>query len=120
MKLMPQEIEVRYVLPAIRKEFALVLSKKGIKQKEIAKLLNITPAAVSQYLKDKRGSTKFQKEIQKEIESSIFQIKDNPEIIHKEIFKLTHMIRETAIICDIHRMYDDVPKKCEVCFKNDN
>ena len=35
MKLMPQEVEVRYILPAIRKEFATELKKKSQFDKQI-------------------------------------------------------------------------------------
>ena len=56
MKLMPQEIEVRYILPALRKELAIELSK-DMKQKEVANILNITQSALSQYHKEKRGKT---------------------------------------------------------------
>jgi predicted transcriptional regulator len=43
------------LLPAIRREFSILLYKKGMKKKEIAEMLNITQSAVSQYLKMKRG-----------------------------------------------------------------
>ncbi len=117
MKLMPQEIEVRYVLPALRKQFTLALAKKGIKQKEIASLLNITPAAVSQYVKDKRGTTKFQNNVQKEINQSIEKITKNKSTAQKEIYRISNLIRKTSTICDIHRLYDEVPEQCSLCFK---
>ncbi len=43
------------VIPAIRKELATALIEKGLKKKEVADLLGITPAALSQYLSGKRG-----------------------------------------------------------------
>jgi hypothetical protein len=116
MKLMPQEVEVRYVLPALRKQFTIALAKKGLKQKEIAEKLNITPAAVSQYLSKKRGTTNFPKKIQKEIDNSTKQIVENVSTAYEEINRISNDIRKTATICDIHRMYDDVPKNCGVCF----
>ena len=67
MKLMLQDVEVRYVIPSLRRELAIHLSKEKLKQKEIAELLEITPAAVSQYLKQKRGTTSFPQKIEKEI-----------------------------------------------------
>ena len=70
MKLMPQEIEVRYILPSLRKELAIQMNKKGLKQRKIANLLGLTPAAISQYIKEKRGSIKFQDKIQKEIKKA--------------------------------------------------
>ena len=51
----PQEIEVWYVLPAIRKELVVTLKEKNLTQKKIAEFLNITEAAVSQYIKQKRA-----------------------------------------------------------------
>jgi len=117
---MPQEIEVRYILPALRKGFALALSKEGLKQKEIAEQLNITPAAVSQYLKQKRGTTSFPQKIEKEISKSIKLILKNKSTAHKELYKISKKIRHTSTICEIHRMHDDVPNKCKICFQNDN
>ena len=51
----PQSIELHYVLPAVRREIALKLKEKGLGQKEIAKRLSVTEAAVSQYINDKRA-----------------------------------------------------------------
>jgi len=120
MKLMPQEIEVRYILPSLRKEFAVALAKNKIQQKEIAKMLNITPAAVSQYLSEKRGSTKFKEEIKKEINNSTSKIIKKSSTLHKELYKISSKIKKTSTICDIHRLYDNVPKECNFCFENEN
>ena len=47
MDLLPQELETCYILPALRKEFADVLrSKHKMKQKDIAKILGVTEAAI--------------------------------------------------------------------------
>ena len=43
------------VLPAIRAALAAELVKNGISQQEVAKLLELAPSAVSQYLSGKRG-----------------------------------------------------------------
>ena len=42
--------------PFVRREIVVSLEKKGLSGKEIAALLGITPAAVSQYRSAKRGS----------------------------------------------------------------
>ncbi|VVC71937.1 Helix-turn-helix [uncultured archaeon] len=52
----PCQTVVWYLLPAVGAELARELSGKGLPQKEVAKRLGITPAAVSQYLKGSRGS----------------------------------------------------------------
>jgi len=43
------------VLPAIRAALAAELVKHGISQQEVAKLLDLAPSAISQYLSGKRG-----------------------------------------------------------------
>ena len=65
---MPQEVELWYLIPALRREIAKILVKDyDLSQVEIAKILKITESAVSQYLKEKRGNElKFtEKEIRK-------------------------------------------------------
>ena len=66
---MPQEVEVWYVLPAIRRELAKVMKTKvvsrkneegetvehKITQKEIARMLGVTEPAITQYLLKKKG-----------------------------------------------------------------
>jgi predicted transcriptional regulator len=46
---------VKYILPALRASLAKELFNKGFKIKEIAEMLGLTQAAVSQYLSSKRG-----------------------------------------------------------------
>ena len=64
---LPQEIEVWYIIPAIRRELTKILIKQyNLKQKKVAMLLGISEAAISQYLSNKRGQEiKFPKEMEK-------------------------------------------------------
>jgi len=50
------EIIVQHVLPVIRAEMALRMKGEGISQAQIARILGVTPAAVNQYVKSKRGT----------------------------------------------------------------
>ena len=56
-----QELEVWYILPAIRKAFAIEMIRQGIPQKRIAVLLGVTSAAISQYKNDKRAKSRYNK-----------------------------------------------------------
>jgi Predicted transcriptional regulator len=49
----PCELIVWDVLPSIRSELAKKLSKSGLSQKEVSERLEITQAAVSQYINKK-------------------------------------------------------------------
>ncbi len=46
---------VKYVLPALRAKVALELIDRGYRVKDVADLLGLTQAAVSQYINSKRG-----------------------------------------------------------------
>ena len=71
MKL-PCESIIWDILPSIRKEFALsLINDYGLTEKETAKKLKITTAAVSQYISGKRAPIKINNnEILKEIHKS--------------------------------------------------
>lgn len=118
MKLrMPQEIEVWYLLPAIRREFARIMIKKGIKQREISKKLGITEAAVSQYISSKRAkSVRFSKTINREIEKSVERVIKGKNVM-VEMQRVCKMCRRDKTLCRIHKAHGKVPKGCEVCFE---
>ena len=94
MKQTPCEYMMWNGLPVIRKEIAESMVKKyGLSQKEAAKNLGVTPAAVCQYLSRKRGKIKIvNREILIEIDRSAEKIIQNK----KEI-----VISETCRICKI-------------------
>ncbi|MBS3167409.1 helix-turn-helix domain-containing protein [Candidatus Woesearchaeota archaeon] len=115
--LTPQEIEVWYILPALRRAIALELQHKGLRQNKIAELLGITEAAVSQYLSGKRGTElKFEMDVAQKIEQSAEKIKNNGDLL-EEIESLCKLIRNKMITCKIHKKYGVAKKTCEVCFK---
>ena len=69
---MPQEIEVWYILPAVRLEIAKGLKKKGLSQQDIAKKMQVTPAAISNYFKSKRAcGMKFNDKVLKRIKEEL-------------------------------------------------
>lgn len=115
----PQEVEVYIVLPAIRRELSLLMKKMGMEQKEIAKKLGVTDAAVSQYLKDKRGQAEiaFPKEVLPEFEKAAKAIKQGSPM-RDEIQRLLNLIMQSQFTCRMHkRVCGSVPNECEVCFE---
>jgi len=72
----PAELEANLVLPAIRKEICIAAIASGLKQKDIARILGITEAAASQYLRGKRASevkfdTKFKTKVREIVKKVI-------------------------------------------------
>lgn len=115
---MPQEIEVWYVLPAIRREIAKYMLASGLKQKEIAKYLNLTEPAVSQYLKSKRAKEiKFNKKIKSQIKKSAELIIQNKSKVINEIQKCCRLVKKEGILCKLHRGNSAAIKKCRACIK---
>jgi len=100
----PQEIEVWYVLPAIRKKIALKLVEQGLSQKKVAELMGITPAAVSQYKKKKRAKEDFfDGEMERELAESVMRIVNDNNQLGDEIIRLCNLAKEKGIICRIYR-----------------
>ena len=114
----PQEIEVWYIMPAIRKELCKVLlDNHNFTQKEIAKSLDITEAAVSQYKKDKRGQhVNLPEGVISEIKKSASKIANETSTVFRETQNVLNYIRDTSTICDIHKILDDnVESDCKEC-----
>lgn len=112
----PQEIEVWYVLPALRKALAEELLKLGLKQKEIAEKLHVTGAAVSQYIKSKRAADiKFPQQLKGAISDSAKRIAKSGSA-PKETQKLCTLIRTRGLLCKIHKRHTKSNlKNCEAC-----
>ena len=110
-----QEIEVWYIIPAIRKEIAKGLVGKGLKQRAVARKLDITDAAVSQYFTSKRGGeVKFSQKMKKEINDSIERMMKGSNAM-KEIQRLCRAAHDDGLCCYVHK-HHGAPNDCEVCF----
>jgi uncharacterized protein len=97
----PCEIILWHILPAIRKEFARGLMKNyGLNQEQVAELLGITPAAVCQYLSNKRGYYKLtDDDILYEIEKSTSILFHNgSESIVTETCRVCTIIKSKGIV----------------------
>ncbi len=109
----PQEIETYYVIPTIRKYIALFLVEQGRKQKDVAALLGIHTAAISQYRSKKRGmQITLPAEILVEMKKSASRIKDHFSYF-QETQRLLHLIRKTRVLCQIHHQFSPIPQGCD-------
>lgn len=117
---MPQEIEVWYLIPALRRELARIFVEEyNLSQKKTAEILGITDAAISQYLSSKRGSEiKFSGKDLDDIKRAAKDIIENNQDIMKKLYALSSSLRKSKIICNIHMSQDkSVDKFCDICFK---
>ncbi len=112
----PQEIEVWYILPAIRKELVRVLKSRGKSGREIASLLGITASSVSQYGSDKRGmGIELPLVVKEFVLSKIPSIKDSLSA-YKVIQDINTFIKESKALCQLHMLIEKDLDNCDVCY----
>jgi len=93
-RIRPQcEIIVQYVLPAIRAEMALRMKDEGISQAQIARILGVTPAAVNQYVKSKRGAAERDSEVLKVIDEYIEEYKGDADALATHLCDVCNTIK---------------------------
>lgn len=117
-KIMPQEIEVWYVIPALRRELAKSFIKDHeMSQKKAAEILGITEAAVSQYVKDKRGGElKFKKDELVKIKEAASKVAKDPNNMMEVLYDLCVYFRNEKVVCRMHKCKDKtLPKNCRGC-----
>ena len=118
---MPQELEVWYLIPAIRRELAKILTKEyDMSQKKVAGLFGITESAVSQYIKSKRGNElKFSKVERDKIRKTAEKIIKDNENTRKLMFDLSVELRGTQSLCELHKKQDpSIKGDCKICMKD--
>jgi len=87
------EIIVQYVLPVIRAEMAVRMKEEGISQAQIARILGVTPAAVNQYVKSKRGTAGQDAEVLEVIDDYLEEYKDDPEALSVHLCDVCNTIK---------------------------
>lgn len=116
----PQEIEVWYVIPAIRREIAANLVAGGWTQRKAAKALGITEAAVSQYSNAKRGKHKrlaFSRPFLAAVKKVSSEIASGRVGAYFGVQFLVKRFRQSKELCSLHCAFDKekVPRGCDVC-----
>ena len=126
--LLPAEIESKSLIPALRAILAKDLANKyHIREDEISKMLGVTQAAISNYIRGTRGDPKLIEKLleDKQVAIMLDDISDNlssdkaytPSSLSKFI-GLCNYIKSSLLICDIHHnletnIDDEICKECE-------
>ena len=126
--LLPAEIESKSLIPALRAILAKDLANKhNIREDEISKMLGVTQAAISNYIRGTRGDPKLIEKLlgDKQVTVLLDDISDSlssdkaytPSSLSKFI-GLCNYIKSSLLICDIHHnletnIDDEVCKECE-------
>jgi uncharacterized protein len=125
--LLPAEIEAKSLIPAIRSILTQKLNKDySFKEEDIAKVLGVTQAAVSNYMRGTRGDMQLvsklasNSEVMSMVEDIARDVAANkayaPSTMAKFV-QLCNYMRYTFIICDVHHSIEsNIDKKiCEQC-----
>lgn len=107
----PCELVVWYVLPTIRREVAKELVKThNLSQAEVARRFGVTDAAISQYLKKKRGENQLIDEspqydiFEKEIKVSAELIATNKSEFATEMCRICTVVKRTGMLAKIYEV----------------
>ena len=126
--LLPEEIESKTLIPALRAILAKNLAEKHeIREDEISKMLGVTQAAISNYILGTRGDPELIKKLsaEKQVSEMIDEIASDlssdmaysPSSLSKFI-GLCNYIKTSLLICDIHHnleadIDEAICKECE-------
>ena len=126
--LLPAEIESKTLIPALRAILAKKLAEDHkIREDEISKMLGVTQAAVSNYIRGTRGDPQLIQKLlaEDQVSKMIVELSDSlasdmaytPSSLSKFI-GLCNYIKSSLLICDIHHnletnIDEKVCKECE-------
>jgi len=126
MKVSAFEIASRYVLPSLKRRLAEIMLKEyGFTQKEIARILGVSEAAVSRYISGERGHY-LRVENLKEVDEKLRRIAEafqrretNTLAVHYMLHIITSEIMAEKRLCSIHGELDEDinPAECNICPK---
>ncbi len=124
MHYLPQEIEVWYVIPALRSQIARCLIEDfGTSYERIGNILGVSRAAISQYAKRKRAAKiKLPKELGPKIMGACkILVKDETKAV-EEINKLLEIMRSRSLVFSVcGKLKEGVLDECsEVSFRDGN
>jgi uncharacterized protein len=125
--LLPSEIEAKSLIPAIRSILARKLIKEfHLKEEEVAKVIGVTQAAISNYIRGTRGDIQLAaklaavEEVGRMVDDIARDLASNkaytPSTMAKFV-QLCNYMRYTFIICDVHHSIESNidSKICEQC-----
>jgi len=125
--LLPSEIEAKSLIPAIRAILAKKLvSEYDMKEEIVAKVLGVTQAAVSNYLRGTRGDVQLMAKLNSvmevmrmtdDIASNLASNKAYTPNTMSKFVELCNFLRYSLIICDVHHnMEANIDQEvCEQC-----
>lgn len=121
----PCEVVIQFVLPSMRKEMvSYLVNEKAIRQREVARMMGITDAAVSQYIKGKRGNyfkfdEKTKGKIHKISDTLVDHYKEHKQHNGSEFMvdacNMCRELRSSKALCLLHKELGMDISNCMAC-----
>lgn len=116
----PFYIADRYLIPSLYRVLSAKLREKGLIETEIAQLLGVSTAAVSRYLRLKRGGLRIEEigEADRMMEELAGAIVEGRGLrVDEEIHTIASRLMAEKLLCDLHRsIHPGVdPATCRIC-----
>lgn len=120
----PCMIVVQYVLPALRVAIAKELIEKyGMRKTDVAEKMDVTPAAVTQYVNASRGDIAYQAiersekvtELISDLAKELAQGRSPPDMLLIRLCRACQAVRTEGLICDMHKEAMPSLKGVESC-----
>lgn len=117
-------IVVQYILPALRVAITKeLIQKHGLKKVDVAEKMDVTPAAITHYMKSSRGDSALAMiersiqttELLSEIANDIAIGESPADVLLYKMCKACQMIRSEGLICELHREVMPSLSKIETC-----
>jgi predicted transcriptional regulator len=104
---LPQEIEVWYIIPTVRKILADHLVKDhGLSYEKVGRILGVTKAAIAQYVHNKRAAKiNLSKDIKKKLKGDAEILVLNNEMFPVLVHEILEKIKNTKASCDTGKVY---------------
>ena len=108
----PCMIVVQYILPALRVAIARQLvDEAGLKKSEAARKMDVTPAAITQYLNKSRGDRALKViegsekigELISDLADDLVNDETPPDMQLLKLCRTCQAIRAEGLICELHR-----------------
>jgi hypothetical protein len=124
-------IVVQYILPALRVLIMRdLITKYNVRKIDASTKMELTPAAITQYMKGERGATLVEEiaksekamKILSEIAEALARDKVPAETIIEKLCEACTTIRSEGIICALHKKEFHALKdyKCTICEPSSN
>ena len=108
----PCMIVVQYILPALRGAIAKeLIEEHGLRKTEVADMMEVTPAAVTQYLNRSRGDagsgvlerSSSVISLVSEIASDLAEGQTPPDVLLMKMCRACYALRTEGLVCELHR-----------------